>query len=164
MKKIIIEFLLLFRPLVHKLARIYDIPVIEPYKAHGAGKIIFLDPLEMVRHRIPVSTYFNTASGDIHVGEFVVFGENVMLLTGKHLSKAESLSLNDKFSAVPPSGRDIVIEDHAYLGSGAIIVGPCRIGSYAVIGAGAVVTKDVPSNSFVVGNPAFVKKTFSHDA
>jgi len=54
---------------------------------------------------------------------------------------------------------NIVIEDHAYIGTGAMIKqgkpgNPLVIGRGAVIGMGAVVTKDVPAGATVVGNPA----------
>lgn len=54
---------------------------------------------------------------------------------------------------------NIVIEDHAYIGAGAVIKQgtsdkPLRIGKGAVVGMGAVVTKDVPAGVTVVGNPA----------
>ena len=57
------------------------------------------------------------------------------------------------------NGR-VVVEDHAYIGTGAVIrhggTKPLTIGRGAVVGMGAVVTKDVPCDSVVVGNPARV--------
>ncbi len=47
-----------------------------------------------------------------------------------------------------------VVERRASVGSGAVILGGIRIGEGALIGAGAVVTKDVPPGTTVVGNPA----------
>lgn len=47
-----------------------------------------------------------------------------------------------------------VLEDNVYIGAGAIIIGRITIGAGSIIGAGAVVTKSVPQNSVVVGNPA----------
>jgi UDP-2-acetamido-3-amino-2,3-dideoxy-glucuronate N-acetyltransferase len=47
-----------------------------------------------------------------------------------------------------------VVERRAALGSGAVILGGVRIGEGALVGAGAVVTKDVPPRAVVVGNPA----------
>jgi acetyltransferase-like isoleucine patch superfamily enzyme len=55
--------------------------------------------------------------------------------------------------------RPIVVGDGASIGTNATIL--CeRIGENAIIGAGAVVTKDVPANTIVVGNPARVLRTF----
>jgi UDP-2-acetamido-3-amino-2,3-dideoxy-glucuronate N-acetyltransferase len=52
----------------------------------------------------------------------------------------------------------------ASVGSNATIIGGTRIGDYAVIGAGAVVTKDVPDYAIVAGNPARVRKRFKNYA
>ena len=43
-----------------------------------------------------------------------------------------------------------------YLGAGSIVMGPVKIGDNVTVGAGAVVTKDVPDNCVVAGNPAVV--------
>jgi len=47
-----------------------------------------------------------------------------------------------------------VVEDGASIGGGAVIVAGVRIGAYALVGAGAVVTRDVPPYALVRGNPA----------
>lgn len=52
-----------------------------------------------------------------------------------------------------------VIEDDVYIGSGAKILGPIRIGRGSVIGANAVVVDDVPARSVVAGIPAKVVRT-----
>jgi len=53
----------------------------------------------------------------------------------------------------------IVIEDHAWLGVGVIVLDGVRIGTGAVIGAGAVVTEDIPANAIAAGVPARVVAT-----
>ncbi len=58
---------------------------------------------------------------------------------------------------IAPGARlagEVVVETCAFVGTGAIILPRLRIGQGAVIGAGAVVTRDVPDNAVVVGNPA----------
>jgi len=52
--------------------------------------------------------------------------------------------------------KPIVIEDNVWLGGGAILLPGVRIGRNAVVGAGAVVTRSVPANTVVAGNPARV--------
>jgi UDP-2-acetamido-3-amino-2,3-dideoxy-glucuronate N-acetyltransferase len=48
------------------------------------------------------------------------------------------------------------VEEGASLGAGSILVAPVRVGAHALVGAGAVVTRDVESHAIVVGNPARV--------
>lgn len=48
----------------------------------------------------------------------------------------------------------VIVERGASLGSGAVVLGGVRIGAEALVGAGAVVTKDVEAGAVVVGNPA----------
>lgn len=55
--------------------------------------------------------------------------------------------------------KPIYIEDRVWIGIGAIILAGVRVGENSIIGAGAVVTKDVPKNCIVGGNPAKVLKT-----
>jgi UDP-2-acetamido-3-amino-2,3-dideoxy-glucuronate N-acetyltransferase len=57
------------------------------------------------------------------------------------------------------SGADwdrTVVEDGATLGAGAVLVAPLRVGRCAMVGAGAVVVRDVPAHAIVAGNPARV--------
>lgn len=57
----------------------------------------------------------------------------------------------------------IIIEDHVWIGFNAIILKGVKIGEGAIIAAGAVVTKDVPSFSLVAGNPATTIKKISNE-
>ena len=59
----------------------------------------------------------------------------------------------------PPS-RPVIIEDNVWLGNRVIVLPGVTIGHDAVVGAGAVVVKDIPPRSVAVGNPARVVKTF----
>ena len=53
-------------------------------------------------------------------------------------------------------------EDHVFVGPNSVIIGGIRIGEHAVIGAGSVVTKDVPPHAVVAGNPAKVIRILEH--
>ena len=137
-----------------RIAKAYSLNVVPLPTAVGRHELIFDDDFSEVVHQVPRSCYFNTASGKITVGKNTVFGERVMVLTGKHLNIQEAankaLSLHD----VPENGRDVNIGFGCYIGSGAIIIGPVQIGDFSVIGAGSVVMKNVPKKTFYAGNPA----------
>jgi acetyltransferase-like isoleucine patch superfamily enzyme len=54
------------------------------------------------------------------------------------------------------SAKGITIEDGAWIGTGAIILDGVKVGRNGIVGAGAVVSKDVPAWTVVLGNPARV--------
>jgi acetyltransferase-like isoleucine patch superfamily enzyme len=105
-----------------------------------------------VHHTAEVcNALFNTESGSITVEENAMFGQNVMLVTGTHdLTKLGS----ERPRAVPREGHNIVVEEGAFIASGAIVLGPCVIGRHAVVAAGALVRADVPPSTMVAGVPA----------
>jgi acetyltransferase-like isoleucine patch superfamily enzyme/predicted SAM-dependent methyltransferase len=111
-----------------------------------------------------VNTTFNVSSGHIYIGNDTIFGHNCMVLTGKHNfinGKRASLSGEEEVSR---EGNDIKIGDGCWIASGAIILGGITIGNNSIIGAGAVVTKNVPDGVFVGGNPAkIIKRINSED-
>ncbi len=59
-------------------------------------------------------------------------------------------------------GKDVFIDDYAWIGHNVIILPGVHIGKHAIIGAGAVVTKNVPDYAIAVGNPATVKRIRKH--
>lgn len=142
------------------MAEAYDLNVQRAGFPHGRHPVEIEDRDEALRQRIPKSVYFNTASGKISVGRRVVFGEHVRLLTGMHMNIADAQTNKVELHHVPEFGRDIVIEDGAYIGSGATVIGPVTIHAYSTVAAGAVVTKDVPARTMVAGVPARVVRTY----
>lgn len=154
LKKILTKFVDATKPFVWRLAQAYDLRVDRPLYQSGQHPLIIEDDLETARHRIPKSAYFNTRSGSIRVGRGTVFGEDVQVLTGKHMDFFEASRLGLPHHHVPEIGRDIVIGRGCYIGGGAIIVGPVEIGDLSVIGAGSVVTKNIPPGVFAAGVPA----------
>ncbi len=88
--------------------------------------------------------------GGITIGNDVFIGPKVNLITINHDLDPDNRSAT--------YGRPIVIEDKVWIGIGATILPGVRIGYGAIVGAGSVVTKDVPAMTIVAGNPAkFVK-------
>lgn len=73
---------------------------------------------------------------------------------GRHVTLRHCVTLGNRDSTT----RAPVLEDNVEVGANAVIIGPITIGRNAIVGAGAVVTKDVPAGAVVVGNPAKVIK------
>ncbi len=147
----------MLKPVVEKTAYFYGIEMRKAFHVDGQNRLVIED--EETRKRfIPKSTYFNTRSGNIFIGKNTLFGENVMVITGKHLNIAEASDQGLSLHHVPEEGRDIFIGSNCFIGSGAIISGNVKIGDYSVVAAGAVVTKNVPEKVVVAGVPAKVIK------
>lgn len=94
----------------------------------------------------------------------VVIKDNVRLTNGVIIeTHHHAFHSNWKEPRNKVYGTDLVIEEGAVIGSRAIIMPSCHyIGKHARVGAGAVVTHDVPDYSVAVGVPAKVVKTFEH--
>lgn len=98
---------------------------------------------------------FLHAAGGIEIGEDVGIGPNVMILTSNHALS----EVADETDATPILHRPLEfakvrLESGCDIGVGAIILPGITIGKLAQVGAGAVVTKDVPPRAIVAGNPA----------
>jgi maltose O-acetyltransferase len=85
----------------------------------------------------------------VRIGDFTLFGPGVQILTPMHPLDAE-LRRRQEY------GRPIEIGADVWVGGGALILAGVRIGPRAVIGAGSVVTRDVPGDVFAAGNPGRV--------
>ena len=85
----------------------------------------------------------------VRIGDFTLFGPGVQILTPLHPMNAE-LRRREEYGAPIEIGSDV------WVGAGALILPGVRIGDRAVIGAGSVVTHDVPAGVFAAGNPCRV--------
>ena len=90
----------------------------------------------------------------VKIGHGVFVGHGVIFINDKHpkATNQQGILASDQDWTMLPT----IVEDHVSIGSGAIIMGGIRIGKNAMIGAGAVVTKDVPAGETVLGVPARV--------
>lgn len=86
----------------------------------------------------------------VTIGNNVMVGPRVGFYTAGHPIVADIRIEDLEF------GSPIVVEDNVWIGGSAVILPGVTIGKNAIVGAGAVVTKDVPANSIVGGNPAKV--------
>lgn len=94
----------------------------------------------------------------IYVGDYTKFGPNVVLASAGHPILPELREKSYQYNA------PIHIGKNCWLGSGVIVVPGITIGDNVVIGAGSVVTKDIPSNVVAVGNPCKVLREINeHD-
>ena len=116
------------------------------YRVHGDRSRLHIDATAVVNNAL-----FNLSSGHISIGRHAFFGHNVAVLTGTH---DINLFGRERQTSIPSSGRDVVVEDGAWIASDALVLGPCTIGAHAVVGAGSLVMSDVDAYSVVAGRPA----------
>lgn len=83
-----------------------------------------------------------------------VVGANVILNTGCTVDHHNRIGNHAHIAPGVHLGGDVEIGEGALIGLGAIVMPRCRIGAWSTVGAGAVVTKDVPAYATVVGVPA----------
>lgn len=96
----------------------------------------------------------------IHIGNGVLLGRKVMINDTTHgLFVREQLDIQPSKRPLSSKGS-IIIEDNVWIGEMVSVLGNVRVGRGAVVGAGSVVTKDVPSYGLAVGVPAKVIKQF----
>lgn len=94
--------------------------------------------------------YFN------HRGFGIVINPNTKLGNNINIQHAVTIGTKTGSNIAP------VVEDNVTIGAKATIIGPITIGHDSIVGAGAVVVKDVPPYSVVIGNPAKIIKTIYH--
>src|ERR1700757_1046206 len=89
------------------------------------------------------------ALGGLDIADDVIIGPNVSIITAGH-------PLGPSQRRAATIGRPIVIEKNVWIAAGSIIIGGVTVGENSVVAAGSVVTKNVPADTLVGGNPARV--------
>ena len=92
--------------------------------------------------------------GGIDIADDVMIGPNVNIITAGH-------PLDPLQRRTATIGKPIVIERNVWIAAGATIVGGVTVGENAVVAAGSVVTRDVPQNTLVGGNPARIIRSIA---
>src|SRR5271154_5313683 len=133
----------------------------------GCGELLLGEGVSFNGTVVPIELVTYT-SGRIEIGNhtFINYGSSIAARASAkigsycHLGHYTFVMDNDQHDVVrhtelPPS-HPVIIEDHVWIGSKAMILSGVHIGSRAVIGAGSIVTRDVPARCVVAGNPARV--------
>lgn len=136
-------------------------------KLSGGGEVVLGEGVSFNGTVVPIElvTY---DSGRIEIGQhtFINYGSSiaarVSVKIGSHCHLGHYMFVMDnnqhdvvRHTELPPSAP-VVIEDNVWIGSKVVILPGVRIGSRAVIGAGSIVTKDIPPRCVAAGNPARV--------
>lgn len=132
------------------LAKVGDVPLIDygvyfryPKKIKIGNNVAINRGCELIAAHL-------AGGGSITIGNNVVLGPHVKIFTAGH----DYATINLVDTAAP-----VVINDFVWVGGNATILPGVTIGEWAVIGAGSVVTRDIPSHAVAVGNPARVIKS-----
>jgi len=117
------------------------------------GTFVEIQKNASVGKNCKISTHTFICEG-VHIGDNVFIGHNVTFINDKHPRAANpdgSMQTEADWKVV-----ETFIKDGASVGSSSTILCGLTIGENAIVGAGAVVTKDVPANTIVAGVPAKV--------
>lgn len=123
------------------------------------GTSLTVNGRSVFNRRVKLGNNCNFNGLTIHGGGFVTIGNNfhsgkdILFITTNHNYEGDAIPY-DRTRIT----KTITIGDNVWIGHRAVIIGDVRIGEGAIIGACAVVTKDVPQCAIVGGNPARVLK------
>lgn len=162
------------RPLMRLLGlRVWDmVSITRKLKLLGYSKLLGLQNPVSIHSHVMITAHHEAAGGDkIDIGRNCVFNDNVniditgVVHIGDRVLLAEDVIVYTHSHKIPNLPKEhtaqsnLTIGDDVFIGARAIILSSCHfIGKNARIGAGAVVTKDIPENAIAVGVPAKVVK------
>ncbi len=120
------------------------------------------------RVRLAVWPPLSAGTGSIRIGDYCLIspgvrmgaavsiriGDNVMIGSGAYITDADWHGIHDRVT--PDPGEPVEIGENAWIGDSAIVCKGVTVGVNSIIGAGAVVTRDIPENAVAAGNPARV--------
>lgn len=111
--------------------------------------IVHGDKVRIGRNAIVMPNSLMMASGTITIEDNVQVAAYVKLISNNH----------DPYDRMVLTCKPVVLKRNCWIGAGAVILPGVTVGENSIVGAGSVVTKDVPDNTVVAGNPAkFIKQ------
>lgn len=102
----------------------------------------------------------NVIIGPVTIGNDVMLAQNIVVSGLNH--GYEDVTISPKDQKV--STRPIIICDDVWIGANSVITAGVTIGKHSVVGAGSIVTKDVPEYTVVAGNPARILKKYNFES
>lgn len=131
--------------------------------ANGSKTALTTVKLKGYEGRIDIGSNVLVMNGvRISSATHIIINDDCMLANFCYLTDADWHDVHDRTNPVGKTAP-IILEKAVWIGDSAIICKGVRIGQNSVVGAGAVVTKDVPPNVVVAGNPARIVKTIDPD-
>ena len=124
------------------------------------GKDVNIEKGAIFSSRLSIGDYSGVGKrasiqGTVVIGDYVMMGPDCIIYTRNH--RFDDTETPMKLQGFQEE-RPVIIGDDVWIGGRVIILPGVEIGSHAIIGAGAIVTKSVPDYAIVGGNPAKVLK------
>ena len=138
-----------------------------PYNSFDVGDYTVIEDFATINNGvggIQIGKHSIIGIGNVIIGP-VSIGNNVMLAQNIVIS---GLNHGYQDTSIPPRKQAvncelICVEDNVWIGANSVVTAGVTIGRHAVVGAGSVVTRDVPPYAVVVGNPARVIKQYNKE-
>jgi acetyltransferase-like isoleucine patch superfamily enzyme len=128
---------------------------------------------------IEAYTVINNGAGDVIIGDNSIIGIGTVIIgpvswgngsyTGQHVFMAgfnhgfQDGTKNSRLQPVDIRGKGVVLEEDVFVGSNSVITAGVTIGKGTQVGAGSVVSRDLPPHCIAVGNPARVIRKYNFD-
>ena len=119
-----------------------------------------LKPLAMFLYRLNAGVGHAVIGRDAELGPGLVILHSLGIVINSDARAGRNLVLEHGVTIGAEKGQSPILGDNVFVGAGAKIIGPVRIGSDVKIGANAVVTRDLPDGATAVGIPARVIKIY----